>query len=269
MNRQQLKRLARGYKTLMNVLHWRELYRYVNAGVGLELLQFEDTTPTQTVLVLAPHPDDEVFGCGGTLALHRRHGDEVTVIYLTDGSRGTASGRPDKALIAIREQEAQSGLKVLGDMKSHFWRFADGKFEVNKTTIGLLREVIESIKPDVIYVPWFGDDHEDHFTVVPLMVEVLPLLKDHLKFEIRQYELWAPLVPNRLVKIGDVLEQKLHAMEAHHSQLASRSYRDGILGLNTYRGALAGFDEPAEAYFALNSERFLHFCQHIITLKDN
>lgn len=266
MNLHHVKRMAGGYKTLVSLFDWKQLYAYLGEGINLEQMVISSDQPNQTVLILAPHPDDEVFGCGGTLAFHRRRGDVVHVIYLTDGSRGTASGRQDKSLIAQREQEVRAGLQVLGDAETQFWRFSDGSFRINKTSTGLLKGQLETIRPDVVYVPWFGDDHPDHRVVVPLMVEALSLLKVKHRCEIRQYEVWTPLIPNRIVLIGDVIEEKIRAMEAHQSQLGNRIYRDGILGLNAYRGAMAAFSEPAEAFLVLSQDRFMHFYTELMKL---
>lgn len=266
-NLEKLRRLARAHKTLAGLMHWEQLFEYALQNTALEVVQFAPETPTHRVLVLAPHPDDDIFGCGGTLARHIQHGDTVHVLFLTDGSRGTASGRRDKSLIATREQEAEAALAVLGVESHQFWRFPDGQFAINKTTLGLFKGVLDSHAPDIIYVPWFGDDHPDHYQVVPLLLQTLLEARQKSALLVRQYEVWTSLVPNRIVGIGEVIKEKIQAMEAHQSQLTSRNYRDGILGLNAYRGALAGLEEPAEAFFELPAERFIHFCQKLIQLQ--
>lgn len=258
--------MFRGVRTLSKFLDWDKIYRYSVNGVGLELVSFNPKSPAQTVLVCAPHPDDEVFGCGGTIARHRQHNDNVHVVYFSDGSRGTPSGTRDKSLIKIREAEAKDGLNILGQADSQFWRFSDGQFGVNKTTVGLMKALIEKLKPNIIYIPWYGDDHSDHQESVPLLFEALQGIKQPMKMEICQYEVWTPLVPNRLVVVGEVLDDKIKAIMSHKSQLGSRQYRDGILGLNTYRGAFANLDEPAEAFFALPADQFILFCQDVLKL---
>lgn len=262
----KLKRLIHGYKTLSALLDWRQLYTYVQDGIALEMLSIPDDSATQAIMIIASHPNDEVFGCGGALALHRKRGDTIHVIYLTDGSRGTMSGSRDKSLIAKREQEAKEGLDILGGAEAQFWRFADGTMTINKTTVGLLKGQLEKISPDVIYIPWFGDDQADHRVVAPLLAATVSQIKNRFSFEVRQYEVWTPLIPNRLLEIGNVLKEKIKAIEAHQSQLPKRFHRDGILGLNIYRGAIGGLDDPAEAYLALSADRFLHFMSHIVQL---
>src|SRR5437763_12388204 len=75
----------------------------------------------ERLLVLAPHPDDEVIGCGGLVALHLRENRAVHVLVVTDGAQG---GDP-----AIREGESLSGLALLGHASTEFLRYRDRRLE--------------------------------------------------------------------------------------------------------------------------------------------
>ena len=66
----------------------------------------------ETVLIVAPHPDDEAIGCGGTICLHRQRGDRVHAVFLTSGERGLTGAAPEAAR-AIRESEARAAAGVL------------------------------------------------------------------------------------------------------------------------------------------------------------
>src|SRR5215203_5449897 len=76
------------------------------------------------VLVLAPHPDDEAIGCGGTLIRHAKQGDRVTAVFLTSGELGLKHLAPDLAW-SIREREAQEAARVLGLADLRFLRCPD------------------------------------------------------------------------------------------------------------------------------------------------
>ncbi|MCX5880707.1 MAG: PIG-L family deacetylase [Deltaproteobacteria bacterium] len=83
------------------------------------------------VLVLAPHPDDETIGCGGTLALHAAAGDPVRVLILTNGEKGDVFGRFDRnAYIAIRQQETRSACASLGISDVMFWPYEDHSIRI-------------------------------------------------------------------------------------------------------------------------------------------
>jgi LmbE family N-acetylglucosaminyl deacetylase len=267
MNLFRLKKIAQNTKKLVQLLSWREVRSYIDQGGGLELAEFNPSSVGQRVLVFAPHTSDEIFGCGGMLIKHSQHRDEIKIVYLTDGSRGNPSNSRDKSLTEIREKEAGCGIEIIGGAEALFWRFADGSLEDGKTISGLAHGLIDSFNPSIIYLPWFINDESDYTMVMRIVYQALRALPEY-SGEIWQYEIWTPLVPNRLITIGDVIDKKIDAMEAHKSQLKSRRFRDGTLGLNAYRGSSAGLDEPAEAYFALSADMFKEFCKEVVKIEN-
>src|SRR3954452_15113024 len=72
--------------------------------------RLSNPTGTDRVLVLAPHPDDETLGCGGTIFRHRRAGDALTVLIVTDGGSSRAGGLPREQMRLVRAREAESAL---------------------------------------------------------------------------------------------------------------------------------------------------------------
>ena len=76
------------------------------------------------VLVIAPHPDDETIGCGGTLCLHQQRGDRVAVVFLTSGELGLKQLPRAKAW-AVRETEGRAAAKILGLARAEFLRQPD------------------------------------------------------------------------------------------------------------------------------------------------
>ncbi len=258
-----LRKWTRGHRALLKAMRWRELYAYLKGGISLDLVEVNPDSSTQSVLVVATHPGEEIVGCGAMMWLHKQRGDAVHVVYLTDGSRGTHSGRRDKSLILIREKEADEGLRRLQITDKQFWRFADGKFEVNQTTIGLLKSIIEKHHPDVIYIPWYITDDQDQAQVMTLLHDTVLGSKEVRDCEVWQYEVWSPLYPNRLVAIDQCIHQKKRALEAHVSQQEVKHFEDGAISLNVYRGASVGLTEAAEAFFALPLAQFMHFCEMV------
>src|SRR5262245_8021728 len=112
----------------------------------------------QKIVVLAPHMDDEVIGCGGTVARHVDAGADVTVIYLTDGRRGAANVNRLKgaelraaevALVARRKEEAHRALAVLGVKKLTFLDCEDTRLESDPNVAARLRALLQEIRPDI------------------------------------------------------------------------------------------------------------------------
>lgn len=206
------------------------------------------------VLVLSPHPDDDVFGCGGAIIRHLAQGHEVFIVYLTDGSGGIP-GKKEQEVVAIRQQEATEAAGILGVLPAnlHFMGAPDGYLQANTETVRQLAGLLAHIRPDLIYLPSFIDNHPDHF-------QTNLLLKAALKKPVMLsvYEIWTPFVPNRLVDITEWIDQKTAAMRAHQSQLAALRYDEAILGLNSYRALMYPKKSMryAEAFLFVDSREY-------------
>jgi LmbE family N-acetylglucosaminyl deacetylase len=114
-------------------------------------------------LVLAPHPDDEVLGCGGTIARKVRQGTHVSIAFLTDG-RGGLAGSPEE-VTSLREAEALRAAATLGLSPDRltFLRFADGQLteHVQDATIGV-RRLVDALGVHDLFVPYRREFHADH-----------------------------------------------------------------------------------------------------------
>ncbi|MCD6586833.1 MAG: PIG-L family deacetylase [Desulfobacteraceae bacterium] len=201
-----------------------------------QLIPYHAVNPTgRRVLILAPHPDDETFGCGGTLARHVAAGDPVRVVILTDGSRGDFSGRHQaEKYLQIRRQETLQAGKILGIHDLHFWPFKDRQLasEIPKAQAMLLT-LLEDYQPERIYVPSVLEFHPDHRATAHLLITHLNHMSDNL--EVAFYEINQPLCVNTLVDITQVLKTKKAAIEVYKTQLAEQDYDDYVLALNRFR----------------------------------
>jgi N-acetylglucosamine malate deacetylase 1 len=208
----------------------------------------------ETVLVLAPHMDDETIGCGGTLAKHIARGAAVTVAFLTDGAGGGAQPEttsPAESLSATRKREAQLALSVLGIQQHHFLDAADGALRSTPALAEKLRQILLAGRFDLIYLPFFLEEHPDHRAASRVLLDAAH--GTDLKFQCLGYEVWTPLFPNCLVNIDATLALKRAALAHYRSQLAEADYAHTQFGLNAYRSAalLGGSCRHAEAFCAL------------------
>jgi LmbE family N-acetylglucosaminyl deacetylase/GT2 family glycosyltransferase len=113
------------------------------------------------VLVVAPHADDEVFGCGGMLAFHSGRGDALRVIVLTDG----AAGDPDGAqadIAAVRRRESERAGAELGATDHRFLALPDGGLSGRADLVEVLRREIDDFRPELVYGPSPQEMHPDH-----------------------------------------------------------------------------------------------------------
>lgn len=184
------------------------------------------------ILVFAPHPDDEIIGCGGTIARHVAGGDEVRVCVMT-------SGRPPIYEITCAQwphnlyPEIEASHKMLGISHTYYLQFPAAmmddvpRYEMN----GKVSELIQDYKPDIVYMPHFGDLQKDHeLTTEAIMVAARPKYAHKVR-SVYAYEtlsetewniphLKNSFIPNVYIDVSDELEVKLRAMSCYQSQLS-------------------------------------------------
>jgi len=215
----------------------------------------------RSILVIAAHPDDEVLGCGGTIAKHAATGNVVNVAFLADGvlSRGSEN---NEALQA-RQAAAQKALKILGAQPPTFDTFPDNSMD----TVPLL-EVIKSIEsliaehqPDMVLTHHLGDVNIDHrriheATIAACRPQTGHPVKTLMFFEVASSTEWqvpgsAPaFAPNWFEDISATVDRKLAALEAYAMELRAWPHPrsvEGIAALARWRGATIGV-EAAEAF---------------------
>ena len=208
----------------------------------------------EKVLVLAPHMDDEVIGCGGTLAKHIARGAHVTVLFLTDGGAGSAApgaSRTSRSLTALRTQEAERALATLGIQHSLFLGGKDGELASLPPLVDALRDVLIEHRFDLVYLPFFLEEHADHRAASRILLDAAD--GTDLNPQLLGYEVWTPLFANCLVNIDETLDIKRAALAHYRSQLTDVDYAHTQFGLNAYRSAafLGGRCRYAEAFCSL------------------
>lgn len=211
------------------------------------------------VLIIAPHPDDEIIGVGGTISKRAKAGDEVYVCIVTKGKAPLFNldfieqGRRE-----CREADAKLGVKetIFLDFPAVMLETIP-RYELN----GKVAEVVQNIKPEEVYIPHRGDMQIDHQMVVDAaMVAVRPRGDDYPK-RVYAYETLSetgwniPNVTNEFIptvyeNITDTYDVKMEAMSVFKSQLAlfpaARSV-GAIEALAKFRGATVSV-EAAEAF---------------------
>ncbi|MEZ6194182.1 MAG: PIG-L deacetylase family protein [Planctomycetota bacterium] len=217
--------------------------------------------PRGPVLVIAPHPDDEIMGPGATLLAHVRQGDPVSVVVVFDGAQGDPDGRYDRASYVARRQE-ETRLVARRHFRSEdvvFHGFADGLAESDLDLVypglppepeaklrvlldGLATHLLghlERVRPRVVYYPWSGEFHADHWAVATAFENLRR--NEPARFagvDCLGYEVWSTLLPETLVDVSETFEEKLEAMRLYESQTAYVDYPGLIGGLNRHRGFL-------------------------------
>jgi len=215
-----------------------------------ELLSMMTAFPqARKALVIAPHPDDEIFGCGGTLALLRDSGCMVATIIVTDGALG--GDNTDGKLAEIRAEESRAAARVLGLDAPVFWGLPDRGVNYGEVLIGRLIETILETDADLVFLPSPADWHPDHQAIVFAGAEAIRRLGG--KRQVAFYEVSDPLpCPNLIHDISSADEKKRQAMRCFHSQLREQPYDTRTSGINSFRAFHLGAQvKSAEAFTLL------------------
>ncbi|HYP40422.1 MAG TPA: PIG-L family deacetylase [Chloroflexia bacterium] len=182
-------------------------------------------TPTgrDRVLVIAPHPDDETLGCGGTIALHSRAGDHVCVLIVTDGASSRAGGLGRDEMRRLRHDEAASALSALAPVELIRLALPEGEWPPEELHAPL-SALIERLKPTLIYTTSCVDFHPEHVKAARVVAQALDILPEQAETRVRIYELQVPLTPalaNVAVDISATEEEKGSALAEHRTQAGS------------------------------------------------
>lgn len=211
------------------------------------------------VLVVAPHPDDEVAGCGGTIAGHREAGDRVTIAYVTDGRRSLALGGPPDRTAQVRRREAEAAAALL-DADAVWLGAREGETDA-EVLARRLAEVLASAAPTVVYAPSRVDFHPEHKVVAHALAVALAQRSDGGGAPVvRVFQVQVPLaspLANRFCDITAAAPKHDRALAAHASQVGSlvrcRRMKRYAAGRHGGAGLAEEFWEmPAERYVALH-----------------
>lgn len=207
------------------------------------------------VLVIAAHPDDEVLGCGATIARHARQGDEVSITIMGTG----ALSREDSCAedVSALGEQAQKAGKVLGAKSVRVLDLPDNRFD-SLDRLAVIRKIEDELRretPDVIYTHHAGDLNVDHRRTFEAVVTACrPQGKGKvsrvLSFEVPSSTEWqaptghVPFVPNVFVDVTETLQVKAEALKIYPEEMRSFPHPrsiDAVRALASWRGAMAGF----------------------------
>ena len=185
------------------------------------------------ILIVDAHPDDEVLGCGGTIAKYTKKGVRVYCLFLGRGktSRFGAGNNPNgiKKEQTVLEKEAQKAARILGISQIIFKDFPDQKYdtvpflEIVKT----IERIKNKIKPDIIFTHYFGDLNLDHqITFKAVLTACRPVRNESIRkiysFEVLSSTEWGidrSFSPNVFVDIKGTFNKKIKALRAYKSEI--------------------------------------------------
>ncbi len=236
-----------------------------------QLSQPIDLSQIGNALVVAPHPDDESLGCGGMIALLRQQGYAVHVLFVSDGtmSHPNSLSYPAERLRQVRESEALEALEILNVPAENaiFMRQKDTRVSTPDCvdfadTVDFVRNLLITITPTTVFVPWRRDPHRDHrasWHLVKATVETLSTQPRVLEYLIWLWELGTerdmPGLDEMIVwrlPIELVMAQRDRAIAAHRSQV-TRLIDDDPTAFYLSPELLMHFNQPRELFLEENT----------------
>jgi LmbE family N-acetylglucosaminyl deacetylase len=213
-------------------------------------MQIELAPPTTTttisarrVLVLAPHFDDEVFGCAGLLTQLADRGADIQVLYLTDSSGGQEVTEQQESYGTRRRGEAERGLEILGITRMEALDIPDGSLvSWLDRAAAAIGDAVMDHRPDLILSVSPCEITSDHRAAFAALHGAMTSLRGGTELDaimsgcrILLYEVNHPAYPDLLVDVSPELDRITAAIEAHASQLELHNYREAALGMRRFR----------------------------------
>lgn len=219
------------------------------------------------ILVVAPHPDDESLGCGGTLLRHVDEGDSVHWLIVTTmtPSQGFSAER-----IATRNMEIDmvaSTYRFAGVHRSGFPTTRLDTFPMGDIVVAV-GKIFQDIRPDTVFLPYRNDAHSDHAAVFDATVSCCKSFRYPSVKRVYAYETLSETEfglrpddpgfrPNLFIDIGDQLERKLQILNLYAGEMGVFPFprsEECVRALAALRGSNAGL-RAAEAFMVLKEVR--------------
>ena len=218
----------------------------------------------QRALVFSPHPDDDILSSGGTILKLLKNGCKVNVIYLTSGDYEINPGEEDITLseeAVKREKESKEVSSRLGT-NVEFWRYPTKSIKIDDEAVNRVRKAYTRLQPDIVFMPFIADDHDDHRRSVHLFYKAFKDFQN-LNFKIWAYQVYSTVIPNVVVDITDVVDEKINLVNLWQSQRKSRDWAHYIRGLNAFNSRFLKSNQPryAECFFVVPANEYIDLCK--------
>ena len=190
------------------------------------------------ILAIGAHPDDIEIGCGGSLYLYSQTGHITYFLVLT---KGEVSGIPE-----LREKETLKSAEVLGVRKVFFLDLEDTKIKWDITTISPIEKIITNIHPDMMFIPSFKENHQDHWNTAHSSISAGRNVAKILFYESpTTHNSFSPQI---FFDITNSIEKKIEALSYHQSQINKHYLKPEVIKCIARYRAIHNKLQYAEAF---------------------
>jgi LmbE family N-acetylglucosaminyl deacetylase len=212
------------------------------------------------VLVIAPHPDDEIIGCGGTLLQLVAAGARVTVLHATDGaaSAGVAA-LPADLRHTIRLEHARAVAATAGFHDTVLWGRTERTGLADEGCIRDLAEILRRLEPRLVFVPFLADPHPDHQALNRILAQALERVPESIpNARVLGYQVWSLAPCNLYCEVTGEMPLKERLLFAYRTEMAVDDYVHTCEALHFYDAArLTGRDGFAEGFFGVEAAEYV------------
>ena len=245
--RQTYKFFMRDWKALTDLQNCARVVSTMRFNQTLEPLEMS-CPRGKRITVIAPHPDDEMLGAGGTLIRARHGGASVRCIYLT-------SGRPPAEV----ETETAEVARHIG-YRTEFMRYGVDAIPVTDESVTAFGKSLSEEAMDCLFVPILLDDHDDHRRANQLLWHAWRRGFVRNDTEVWCYQVYSPIISNIVVDISSVADHKAEAVRMWKSQMKIRKFDHYILGFNAFNIRLLPKARYVEAFFVVPMREYGELC---------
>lgn len=208
-----------------------------------------------TYLIIAPHADDEILGCGATMAKLVAEGNKVYVLIVTNANVGAPELYSEQGIEKVR-REAKKAHNILGVQDTFFMDFPAPRLDTYPSyKLSMeISKLLDILRPSVIFIPNLGDLHMDHAILYrACLVSARPIngcsVKKIYTYEVLSESNWAPqqggqaFVPNVYIDVTNFLSKKIEALMCFKNQIKAYPHcrsLEAIEALAKYRGSTVG-----------------------------
>jgi len=224
-----------------------------------------------TILVVVAHPDDEILGCGASIAKWSDTGEEVHILIIAEGETSRDTNRNTKAKkieISMLENSAKYAARIIGASSVKLLGFPDNRMDSLDLLdiVKVVEHEIKRLEPHTVVTHHSGDLNIDHRVVHKAVITACrpqprTTVRCLLSFEVPSSTEWQVpgsetiFQPNLFENVKYTIDRKLEALEFYRSEMRDwphpRSFQN-VKYIAKYRGSLAGV-EAAEAFMLLRN----------------
>ncbi len=256
-----IKILSKAPISLANRLFFKTHFTYTShTNANVAPLEISDST----ILILAPHQDDEILGCGCLIQQLIQNNCHVKCVFITDGSSSVSDTYNTSLLAQIRKKEAQTVADFLGMETPDFLELPDGQAQPEDASCKRLGEIMNTLMPHYVFIPYFVDGHPDHCVTTGIYLKALQYIPKDFHPPTYAYEINAPILlqgVTHYVDCSGYIQTKEKALELYKSQTMSFESLMLLTRLNRYlvKGSFEGIEFFKQLDLPLYEKAYTHY----------